>query len=96
MNLIGWHATRNAKAILADGKIRPTRLPCVYLFSTELSALCYAREFGYVSVVRSDYETSDVSSVWMPRYAHGASVIRLKPGRTAIPRSVQAVVDALS
>jgi hypothetical protein len=80
----GWHATRNKTAILTDGVVKPTRLPCICLFSTEDSARSYADEFGYGEIVRVQYSGTDVANVWKPEYPKGGSVIRLKPGCIAL------------
>lgn len=82
--MIAWHATRNISAIIRDGYVRPFRLPCVYAFLDELSAIEYASEFGYESVVRIEFAPSDVANLWSPKYARGGKVVRLKPTRIAV------------
>ena len=82
--MIAWHATRNISAILTDGNVRPIRLPCVYAFLDELSAIHYASDFGYTSVVKMEFHPSDVENSWSPKYAHGGRVVRLKPGRKGV------------
>ena len=80
---IGWHATRNLAKVIASGRIDPTRLSEVYLFTTEASAASYAREFGYEGIVTVEYKSNHVAACWKPKYAHGGTVIRLKRGRSA-------------
>lgn len=78
-----WHASRNLAAIRRDGIIRPIRMPCVYLFSDEIAAYEFSREFGYEGVISAFYRPEDVASVWCPFYCISGKVVRLKPGRTA-------------
>lgn len=80
---IGYHATDHLPEIISCGKVVPRRMGYVYLFKDELSAIEYAKEFKYKSVVAVEYDPSDVVSTWKPKWNNGKSVVRLGYGKTA-------------
>ena len=75
-----WHATRHLDAVLADGWVRPMRMPHVYTFSSEEAAKKYATEFGYEAVVEVEIELGAglIAGRWSPSYASGADVVMLR------------------
>jgi hypothetical protein len=73
-----WHATRNLETLLADGWVRPFRLPHVYAFTSREAAVHYKHEFGYKAVVELVYNGEPILDRWSPSYANGASVVRLQ------------------
>lgn len=78
----GWHATRDLEAVLADGFVRPMRMPFVYVFDAQDAAEKYAAEFGYDAVVEVEVVPGSIVGRWKPSYAHGASVLRVgEPAR---------------
>lgn len=73
-----WHATRDLAAVLADGWVRPMRMPHVYTFSTRAAAEHYAAEFGYEGIVEVEVEARAIARRWAPAYASGAEVVMLR------------------
>lgn len=75
-----WHATRALEAVLADGWVRPMRMPYAYAFTTKEAAELYAAEFGYDAVLEVEVEdgVGNIVGRWSPSYANGADVVCLR------------------
>lgn len=83
-----WHATRALDALLADGWLRPMRMPFAYAFSTKEAAEQYAAEFRYDAVVEVEVEQGKglVVGRWSPSYANGADVVCLRGPAKVVTR----------
>lgn len=72
-----WHATRHLADLLADGLVKPARLPFVYLFTDPDDAREYAAQFGYEAVVSVELPRESIVSRWSPSYAPRGKVLKV-------------------
>lgn len=80
-----YHATRALEAVLADGWVRPMRMPNVYAFTTREAAESYAAEFGYDAVVEIEVDSGTVVARWRPSYAAGGTVVMIRGAARVVP-----------
>jgi hypothetical protein len=82
MKRIAYHVTRNIKAVLKSGVVKPMRMDSVYLLKDWRDASKYARLFGGNGAVKVEYDTKDVAKRFGGSgYAKGGCIV-LKPGAT--------------